>query len=185
MDNEIGVARQLFAQCVFNHKINEKACERLEKLAGKIKIINIMDLVLVLIFLVLQIYFPLSNIFGAVSIGLTIFEVAFLFIQKEFPFEDNARDYKKIALRFLKLRDECLALISDLMSTNTKGKLLERRDYLLNQYHTVCDLAPQTDHSDYANAQISLLGEAKDNEEYTWSDMEIDRFLPENLRKVK
>ncbi|WP_416147011.1 hypothetical protein [Pseudomonas syringae] len=39
--------------------------------------------------------------------------------------------------------------------------------------------APQTDSKAYSSAQKAL----KDNEEYTFSDSEIDCFLPATLRK--
>jgi len=182
MKNELAVARQMYAQCVFNHKVHEKACERLESTRNKIKIINIFDLFLILLFLVLQIYFPTNSIFGAISIGLTVFEITFLFMQKEFPFDEKSKEHKRIALRFLSLRDQYLAHISELMSDSIQLEAIKFCDSLMNNYHLICDLAPQTTYKDYQNAQITLLGMTKNGEEYTWSNAEIDRFLPETMR---
>lgn len=57
---------------------------------------------------------------------------------------------------------------------------------LQNEYQTICDLSSQTEPSDYDSAQIKLniKGLVK-GEEFTWTDEEIDRFLPKELRLAK
>lgn len=116
MNNNLSIVRQQFAQCVFNHKIHEKACDRLEKRQDWIKRINILDLFLVLVFLILQIKYPDDNIFGAISIAFTVFEILFLFFQKEFSFDTRAQEHKRIALQFLSLRDKYKNFIVDVMN---------------------------------------------------------------------
>ena len=63
------------------------------------------------------------------------------------------------------------------------GIIITRRDSLQNQYQVICDLSPQTSGVEYTEAQKRLNKRgAVSGEEFTWSDEEIDWFLPENLR---
>jgi len=47
--NNLSIVRQQFAQCVFNHKVQEKAAERTEKAVEKIKYANVAILSFVLV----------------------------------------------------------------------------------------------------------------------------------------
>ncbi|OGF22743.1 hypothetical protein A2Y83_03825 [Candidatus Falkowbacteria bacterium RBG_13_39_14] len=104
--NNLSIIRQQFAQCVFNHKIHEKASDRLDDLQSKVKWMNIIILAFVIVFLVFQLKYPDNFIFGGISIAITIFETLFLFVQKEFSIDDKAKEHKKIALQYLGLRDK-------------------------------------------------------------------------------
>ncbi|ABQ13218.1 conserved hypothetical protein [Dichelobacter nodosus VCS1703A] len=55
-----------------------------------------------------------------------------------------------------------------------------RRDALLDELHAVYAKAPSTNFKAYSNAQKSL----KKLEDMTFSDEEIDAFLPKELKKV-
>jgi len=179
--NNLSIIRQQFAQSVFNHKIQEKAVERISKINNTIKIGNITLLFLIILFLVLQLKYPENFIFAGVSIGITIFEILFFAFQKEFSFEEKENNHKQSAKSFLKLRDRFLILIADTMSGVNDEKIKLRRNGLFEQYEIISSLAPQTNSDDYNNAQEKILGKKQRDEEYTWSDEEIDRFLPKEL----
>lgn len=179
--NNLSIVRQQFAQCVFNHKIHEKASDRLDTLQSKVKWINIIILAFVIIFLVLQLKYPDNFIFGGISIAITIFEILFLFIQKEFSIDDKAKEHKKIALQYLGLRDKYKNFIVDIMNNIENEKIISKRDLLQEQYQIISSLSPQTKCEDYTKTQIHLLGKTNTDEEFTWSDIEINRFLPKNL----
>ncbi|MDH3324603.1 MAG: SLATT domain-containing protein [Candidatus Peregrinibacteria bacterium] len=176
------IIRQQFAQCVFNHKIHEKACDRIENVILNIKKINIAILVFVIIFLVLQLKYPDDFLFGGISMSITVFEILFLFVQKEFSFEEKAKEHKKIALKFLELRDKYKNFIIDVMNNLKSSETMSKRDLLQEQYQIISDLSPQTKYVDYVKTQLSLLGKTNTDEEFTWSDREINRFLPKELR---
>jgi hypothetical protein len=182
MNNNLSIIRQQFAQCVFNHKIQEIACDRVEKINTRIKYLNVGILACVLIFLVLQLKYPQNFIFGGISISITLFEILFLFIQKEFSFEERSKEHKKIALKFLELRGKYKNFIVDIMDDLANTKIVSKRNLLQEQYQIISELAPQTKYSDYINAQLSLLGKTKTDEEFTWSNKEINKFLPKKLR---
>jgi hypothetical protein len=175
------IIRQQFAQCVFNHKIHEKASDRLDALQGKVKWMNITILAFVIIFLVLQLKYSDNFIFGGISIAITIFEILFLFVQKEFSIDDKAKEHKKIALQYLGLRDKYKNFIVDIMNDLENEKIISKRDLLQEQYQIISSLSPQTKYEDYAKTQIHLLGKTNTDEEFTWSEKEINRFLPKDL----
>lgn len=183
MNKQIFVARQQFAQCVFNHKIHEKANDRLLNLLNYYKYFKIIFIFCVPFFLVLNLLFPECKIFIYIPIALTILEIVFNFVQKEFPFEEEAKNHKKSALQFLRLRDEYKNFISDITYWNIDEKeILLRRDYLQKEYSIICELTLDTSYKDYIRTQNSLLWKGNKSEEFTWSNDEINRFLPKELR---
>lgn len=180
--NNASIIRQQFAQCVFAHKILEKATDRAEGANGKIKYANVVILAFVVIFIILPIKFPEYTLLNNVAISITIFEILFVYMQKEFSFEDRAREYKKFALKFLELRDKYRNFIVDIANELGKEEISIKRDLLQEQYQIISSLSPQTNDDDYKEAQFVLLGNNNSDEEFTWSDEEIDRFLPKELR---
>ena len=180
--NNLSIIRQQFAQCVFTHKVLEKATDRIEKVNTKIKWANVIILAFVLTFLILPIKFSEYAFLNYVAIAITVIEILFVYLQKEFSFEDKAKEYKKFALRFLELRDKYKNFIVDIMNGLEEIEITTKRDLLQEQYQIVSSLSPQTNYDDYKKAQLALLGKNVTDEEFTWSEEEIDRFLPKNLR---
>ncbi len=180
--NNLSIIRQQFAQCVFTHKVLEKASDRLEKVSTKIKWANVIILTFVVIFLILPIKFPEYSFLNNIAIAITVFEILFIYLQKEFSFEEKAKDYKKFALKFLELRDKYKNFIVDITNELNDEEIITKRDFLQEQYHIISSLSPQTEYNDYKEAQLALLGKNISDEEFTWSNEEIDRFLPKNLR---
>jgi len=179
--NNLSIVRQQFAQCVFNHKIHEKACDRLERFNNKIKWGNFILLALVIIVLGLQLYFSKYFISGVISISITVIEIVFLFFQKEFSFEEKAKNSKKIALQYLSLRDKYKNFIADIMNDLDENIVILKRDSFQEQYQIINNLAPQAEPIDYSKSQSSLLKTNNTDEEFTWSDREINSFLPKDL----
>ena len=95
--------------------------------------------------------------------------------------------HKGSALKYMELRDCYRSLIADIMNGNIATEtILSRRDMLQHEYQVISDLSPQTGNKEYIEAQIRLNKRgAIQGEEFTWSDEEIDHFLPETLRLKK
>lgn len=180
--NNLSIVRQQFAQCVFNHKVWEKASDRAKKYDDIFAIMDISVLCLIIVFLILELKFSGSFIFGGISISLGVFDILFKIVQKEFSFKERSKEYKKFALKFLELRDKYKNFLVDIMNDLEDEKVIDKRDLLQNQYQIICDLSLDVNKKDYEEAQLSLLGTMKRDEEYTWSDREINRFLSEELR---
>lgn len=85
------------------------------------------------------------------------------------------------------LRDAYRSLITDVMNEAIQtNEIISRRDLLQREYQIISDLAPQTGNKEYTEAQKRLNKRGVvSGEDFTWSDEEIDWFLPENLRLKK
>jgi len=73
-----------------------------------------------------------------------------------------------------------LSLLTDIRDqTFAAAELRTRRDDLQSQLHKIYRAAPHTDGKAYVQAQNAL----KNNEDLTFSDPEIDAFLPGPLKR--
>lgn len=183
----LSLVRQTFANTVFTHKVQEIAAELQEKRAFRVKITNIVLVSIVLILLFFQALYSNVILFSYIASGIAVAEIIFLVIQVSFSFEQRMLMHKNSALKYMGLRDSYRSLITDIMNESiTSDALLARRDALQREYQVISDLAPQTGVKEYTEAQKRLNKRgAAEGEEFTWSDEEIDRFLPETLRLMK
>ncbi len=180
----LSIVRQSFANTVFTHKVQEVAAENHGKKALIIKVVNIVLVSVVLVLLVMQASSPQNLLFAFIGAGITVAEVIFLVIQLIFSFEQRVVIHKNSALKYMGLRDAYRSLIADIMNDGVSdAEIITRRDLLQREYQTIGDLAPQTGNKEYTEAQKRLNKRgAVQGEEFTWSDEEVDRFLPEKLR---
>jgi len=184
----LAVVRQSFAQTVFTHQVQENASSNKRKKVVGIKVLNICLVGIILVILVLQTQFPEFLIFAYIGAGITIAEIIFLIIQLTFDFEGQSLLHKNSALKYMGLRDKYRLLITDIMNeTGSKRELITRRNSLQDEYQAISDLAPPTTNVEFEQAQKALNKKGVvGGEQFTWSDAEIDHFLPESLRiKVK
>jgi hypothetical protein len=183
----LSVIRQSFAQCVFNHQVQEAAVNINKNKLLIIKIVNITLVSLVLLFIILQLSNMESKAYSYLAIGLSAIEIIFLIIQLSFGYNEKVIQHKNVALKFLNLRDRYKNLIADVMnSTVSHAAVASVRDSLQAEYSVICDLSLQTGEKEYRIAQNKLSPRGTvEGEAFTWSDEEIDRFLPEELRLKK
>ena len=182
----LSIVRQTYANTVFTHKVQEVAAENKCKTVQHIKIANVALVTIVLILLILQASYPARMIFSYLGAGITVFEIIFLIFQLTFGFEQMAIQHKNSALKYMQLRDKYRLLITDIMNDLSDDQIKAMRDLLQSEYQVISDLSPQTGSAEYTGAQLRLNKKgAVDSEQFTWSDEEIDNFLPENLRLKK
>lgn len=180
----LSIVRQSFAQTVFTHQVQEAASAAKMRDAARVKWANIFLVSAVLILLGLQANTPNNPIYSYLGAGVSVGEIIFLIIQLTFNPEQQSILHKNSALKYMGLRDKYRLLITDIMNERaTKQETIARRDALQQEYQTISDLAPATGSHEYTVAQEKLnVRGAVENEQFTWSDEEIDRFLPEGLR---
>ena len=183
----LSIIRQSFANTVFTHKVQEVATEVQERKSNCVKIVNIIIVSLILILLFLQAFFQNKIFISFISTGLTIGEVIFLIVQLTFNFDKEMDLHKKTALKYMALRDSYLSLITDIMNESIdSNNIINKREKLKEEYKSICESAIQTNRKEYYEAQKRLSTKIKNKgEDFTWSDEEIDRFLPEALRLTK
>lgn len=182
----LSIVRQFFANTVFTHKTQEVAAEFQDKNASKVKRANLALTFAVFIAFILQLSYQ-SPFISVLGIILSAIEFMFLIFQLSFKFEEKVTIHKNSALKYLGLRNAYTSLIADIMNADiSPDEIRSRRDGLLREYQVLCDLAPQTGRTDYEETQKRLNKRGVvEGEDFTWSDEEIDRFLPKELRLGK
>ena len=173
--------REIYGRVVYTHKTHEKCADLLKDRSDCLKIIEILlsalttTSILVIIFGDGCLFQFLAALFSTILLCLSLYS-------KDFNLLALAEKHKQAALDVLEIREELLSLLVDIKIGNkpiehfqTKRDELNAR--LVNTYRG----APKTINKAYQIASKAL----KENEEFTFSDEEIDKFLPESLRKIK
>ena len=186
MKHILSETRFYFAQCVFNTSCHYSAVERIEKQRAcrqnwAIGISSVSVLILVGTCLsweqnwvtALRVISILSAISTAVSM---IFE---MFTRSDLT--EFICSHKQTAEEYKSLRERFVDLIRQIMDGKTKDCTETQLQRLLDEYSLIGKHSFDTTVSDYSNAQRKL-GLHGGGESFTWSNEEIDRFLPEELR---
>jgi hypothetical protein len=93
----------------------------------------------------------------------------------------ETQKHREAAADIWNVRESYQSLLTDIRDPAVPvAKLRTRRDELQAALHKIYKAAPRTDDVAYGKAQTAL----KENEELTFSDAEIDAFLPAPLRRT-
>ena len=91
-----------------------------------------------------------------------------------------AQKHANCATTLWNIRETYLSLLTDIKAENiTIEDIIKKRDRLQKELHGLFKGAPRTINKAYEKASEAL----KNNEELTFSDVEIDNFLPKELKK--
>lgn len=182
----LAVVRFQFAQTVFNHKIQEIAAARKDKYAKGFIWFQLALTITVIIVLAVQAAGAKNTVINVIGIVAGALELIFLIIDLTFGFHRQVADHKAYALKYLDLRSKYMALIADIMSSPTRlPENMARRDALNDAYQMLTD-APRTTEKDFIDTQKALnTAGAGGSGQFTWSDEEIDQFLPAELHLLK
>jgi len=180
--------RFYFAQTVFMNNCHYKAYNRLERRkTANTKIVFVFSGITIIL-LILQIiglekdYQSLIDVSAFVGLMLTGASLVFGLISKE-DLSLLMYQQKNAAEKYKMLRDNYMSLIEEVMSNTTdEGVLKQKRDELLLKYGAIGEFSPSTNYKDYQEAQTALGLNENSDEEFTWSNTEIDKFLPQELR---
>lgn len=97
-----------------------------------------------------------------------------------FDFDTSAATHRVCSAHLWHLREQYRALLADLQDESiTLEVARDRRDALMKQLHDVYENAPPLDRKVYEAAREALPAQ----HEAVLSDEEVDRFLPESLKK--
>lgn len=175
------IVRESFGRVVYSHKTHEKECEILEGRAGMEKWVNVALTALTFGGIVSNIFIDqasikvITAIIATTTLGFTIYQLSFS------P-EKLAAKHRIVAKELWYIREKYVSLIADILSKSlSKEQIQKRRDDLIDQLGTIYKFAPQTSSEAYKKAQKAL----KISEEMTFSDKEIDQFLPKELKLQK
>lgn len=183
----LAIVRQSFAQAVFTHQVQEAAANRNLVYVRRMKIINVAMTAAVLVLIILQASHPEFLLFSIFATCFSVAEIAFLIVQLTYSFDDKMLSHKSAALEYMALRDKYRLLITDIMNQKISIDMIcDKRDILQAEYQQASNRSPITTSKDFDTAQLRLNKRGKvAGEQFTWSNEEIDRFLPEELRLSK
>ena len=174
-----GQLRECFGRVVYSHKTHEKQSDILVKWLSRIKLGQIILSALIAGNFIFR-------FFGLGEIGLiigTILSMALLILTlytKENKLAELAQKHKQIAIDIWRIRERYQSLITDLVIGEKPLEVIQQeRDVLMEDLHVVYSNAPTTNPRAYGEAQKAL----KQNEDMTFSDEEIDAFLPTELKR--
>ena len=174
-----GQLRECYGRVVYSHKTHEKCADILLSRLGKIKLLQI-------ILSAITTAGFLGAIFGAGTasaiIGVLVSTVllALNAYTKNYDLGELAQKHKQAANDLWIIREQYLSLLVDLaMREKPLESLQGQRDALVVQLHAAYSGAPSTTFDAYKKAQQAL----QHLEDMTFSDAEIDAFLPQALKR--
>lgn len=171
--------RECFGRVIYTHKTHSKMADRAAKTLKRLKLAQIALSSFTAsgaISIIFSNDFPLK----LATAGVSLATVALTAYMKGFDPGAVAQRHRDTAADIWPIRESYLSLLTDIVGgADDISFFRQRRDELQTALAAIYKGAPDTDGKAYNDAQIAL----KQNEEYTFSDAEIDVFLPTQLRK--
>lgn len=171
--------REIYGRVVYTHKTHEKCADVLKARNDCMKLTEIIlsalttTSILVVILGDGIIFQFLAALFSTALLCLNLYS-------KDYNLLALAERHKQAALNILEIREKLLSLLVDInIGTQEIVQLQKIRDELNEQLVNTYRGAPKTINKAYQIASNAL----QKNEEFTFTDDEIDKFLPENLRR--
>ncbi|CAA6689986.1 MULTISPECIES: SLATT domain-containing protein [unclassified Lentimonas] len=176
-----GQLRECYGRVVYSHKTHEKCADILLR---HLKTINWLQIILSAIASTGFI----TAIWGEEKIGAiigSIVSISLLILNaytKDYDHGELAQKHRQAAADLWLIREKYLSLLTDLrMEAKSLEAIGKERDLLLQELHAVYSGAPSTNNKAYRAAQHAL----QNLEDMTFSDDEVDAFLPAELKRKK
>jgi hypothetical protein len=173
--------RECFGRVVYTHKTHEKQADILAKWRHTLSVAQI-------VLAAIGSGSFIATLFGNGPIGAAVGSVVSLLLltlnayTKAHDLGALAQQHKQAASDLWLVREQYFSLLTDLrLGLLSMDDVTARRDELMLHLQEVQQGAPATTPKAYAQAQTAL----KDRQDLTFSDSEIDAFLPGPLRKTE
>jgi hypothetical protein len=173
--------RECYGRCAYTHKTHEKMAEECATRLGHIKLGQIVLSALTtggavgVIFDRNSMFYPYATAILAISLLILNSYV------KDIDPGQAAQRHREAASDIWNIREAYLSLLADIRDPSiTMADLRKRRDELQTQLHKIYRIAPNTNSTAYGKAQDAL----KNKEDLTFTDAEIDAFLPAPLKRT-
>lgn len=174
-----GQLRECYGRVIYSHKTHEKCAEILLSRLARIKRWQI-------ILSAITTAGFIGAVVGSGKIGAILGIIVSTFLltlnsyTKNYDLGELAQKHKKTANDLWLIREKYLSLLVDLVMQEKPLELLQQqRDELNEQLHVIYSGAPSTTSDAYKKAQEAL----KVSEDMTFTDKEIDAFLPKELKR--
>lgn len=173
--------RELYGRTAYSHKAHEKSADIYTSNLKKIKVIQIILSAITTGSLIVALFGEgkeatlIGAIFATLLLGLNAYT-------KDYNLGEIAQKHVETASRLWNVRESYLSILTDLASKQASlAQIRDQRDELQKQLQAIYQNAPRTLSKAYKQSQQAL----KSDEELTFSDKEIDVFLPSPLRRGK
>jgi hypothetical protein len=175
-----GQLRECYGRVVYSHKTHEKCADILLERQGRIKFWQIVISAVVTGGIV-STFFGTKEIGAAISALLSASLLALNAYTKDYDLGEVAQKHRQAGSDLWIIREKYLSLLTDIRVGDVALDLIRtKRDALLDDLHAVYVGAPSTNFEAYSRAQEAL----KKLEDMTFSDEEIDAFLPKELKRI-
>jgi len=180
-----GQLRECYGRVVYSHKTHEKCADILIKNQNQIKIVQILLSAiitggLITAFFDFEWLFEYKKFGTLIAVVLSTLLLVLNSYTKNYDLGKIAQKHRQAGAELWKIREQYLSLLTDLrLNILSVDEMLSRRDRLLEELHAVYVGAPSTNYKAYTKAQKAL----KTLEDMTFSDDEIDKFLPKELKR--
>jgi hypothetical protein len=172
--------RECFGRCAYTHKTHEKMAERSSKQLHRVKLSQIVLSALTAGGAVGVIFSKDSLLFQYATAILSIALLILNSYVKDLDPGQRAQKHREAASDIWSVRESYLSLLADVRDPGMSlDQLRKRRDELQAALHKIYRSAPHTDGDAYSEAQNAL----KNREDLTFTDAEIDAFLPTPLKR--
>lgn len=169
--------REIYGRVIYTHKTHEKCSDVLKARSDFMKFVEILlsaattTSILVVVFGEGGAFQFIAALCSTTLLGITLYS-------KDFNLLAIAEKHKQAALNILEIREKLFSLLVDIRIGNKVIEQLQQtRDELNEQLVNTYRGAPKTINKAYRIASKAL----QQNEEFTFSDSELDKFLPESL----
>lgn len=176
-----GQIRECYGRVVYSHKTHEKCADILLRKNGQIKMAQIV-LSAFVTGGVISTFFGSGSWGSAISVALSATLLAINSYTKDHDLGEIAQKHRQAGAELWVIREQYLSLLTDLqIGDKSINDIRNRREELLQDLHAVYTGAPSTNYKAYKMAQTAL----KALEDMTFTDAEIDAFLPRELKRNK
>lgn len=176
-----GQLRECFGRVVYSHKTHEKCADILLSRFANIKLWQIILSAVTTAGFIASV-FGAGNVSAFIGILVSTTLLALNAYTKDYDLGKLAQKHRQAGADLWLIREKYLSLITDLrMDEKPIESLQTERDTILQDLHAIYSGAPSTNFKAYKKAQEAL----QKSEDMTFSDEEIDAFLPKALKKTR
>jgi DNA repair ATPase RecN len=171
--------RECYGRVVWTHKTHEKCADILNSRNNTIKLWQIILAAITTsgIFVTVLGESKEAGVFASVVSVMTLVLSTYV---KKYDLGGMAQKHAAAAASIWDVRENYFSLLTDIKAqVIAEDEVRKRRDKLQNDLHKIYKGSPRTITKAYDEASKAL----KNMEEMTFSDEEIDKFLPKSMRK--
>lgn len=171
------IVRESFGRVVYSHKCHEKEAEIQNDNARYLKCLNVVLISMTAVPLLANLITDERWLIITGTV-FSFFELMLVIFQLSFNPEGKAMKHKMVASELWLLRENYISFIADIMNEKmAPDQIIQTRDTLINKLDSIYKSAPLTSSNAYEKTCKAL----KRDEEFTFSNQEINQFLPKNL----